>query len=164
MSDNFWKESTIPFQTEEADFQYANPVVVAQKYLWYQAQAAYLGEKAEGLTSDIGSLSIKLEDAEKGRKALRSRLLAQNYKTLTKSASSEVQDAYVLNCAITSGQLVYQEYLDFENTIKIVSKQIAEKQNLLNKYKNRMAHLRISLECATQYLNFEKHITRMDSR
>lgn len=158
MKDDFWKNLVIPFQEEDEEFQFANPVVVGQYFLKAVGTAAYLGEQAESLTEQVGNLRVQLDRKKRDLSKFRRSVLAAYYKEITKSASSEVQDAFIEKKADEMGRL--KEMQDLEEEIENLVRELEIREPRLDQYRTRLKLLENSLNWGKQYLDFEKLMIR----
>lgn len=158
MDDTFWEDMVIPFQEEDEEFQFANPVVVSQQFVKAIGTASYLGKQAEILTEQIGNLKVTLDRFKRERDKLRRRILANHYKEITKSASSEIQDAFIYKMAQEDG--LSKELLEIEAEIEDLTREIEVREPRVDQYKTRLRLLETSMNWGKQYLDFDKLIIR----
>jgi hypothetical protein len=158
MQDKFWEELVIPFQEEDGNFQYANPVVVGQYFIKAVGVAAFLGQQAETLTEQIGNLRVSLDRKKRDLAKVRRKVLSESYKEVKSSASTEVQDAFVHRKAHDLGFGVELETL--ENEVEALVRELEIREPRLDQYRSRLKLLELSMNWGKQYLDFEKLVIR----
>jgi uncharacterized coiled-coil protein SlyX len=159
MDDTFWKDFAIPFQVEDDEVSFANPVRVQRSFLEAVSELAYYGEKAERLTEQIAKLEAQRDAIRAGLRRLRREFLASEYSRITKTASSDIQEAFILNVAIQKGR--DGELKEIEQTLEQKEEQLRALVPKLRKVEARMKALQRREEWAREYLNFEKLMTRL---
>lgn len=157
-NDTFWKDFVIPFQEEDGDFQFANPVVVAQYFIRAVGTASFLGHQAEMLTEQIGNLRVKLERAKRDLAKFRRRILSRHYSEITKSASSEIQEAFLHKIIHADGEEL--EFKRLEDEIEALTKELEIREPRLEQYRARLKVLETSMNWSKQYLDFDKLVIR----
>lgn len=160
MDEKFWEDIKIPFQENDDNFQFVNPVAVAQKFAKASGILSFLSKQAEVLTEQIATYTIRLEEARRKLRGLRREVLSKHYKEISKSAGSEVQEAFIYNKATEDGCVT--ELLEIEAEIESLTGMIASRQPRLDQFRARQKTLIQNMEWAEQYLNFEKHVTRVE--
>src|SRR3954467_10046234 len=95
-TDAFWKTVELPFQTDDRNFQFVNPVAAAEWFAKKTSDISFLNGLAEILEEEIANLKVHLrrKDEEIGR--VRRRLLANAYDRIAKSAGTEILNSFVL--------------------------------------------------------------------
>lgn len=159
MSD-FWDRMNIEFQEEDDGFQFVNPVVMAQYFVKAVGEATQLYRDMEVLNEEVANLTIRKERKEREIKALRKRIIAANYNQLTKSASSEVHDAFVWAHAATIGKL--DELKQLEEDIEVIEKMIEVRKPKIDEVKTRLRAIENFTTWGKQYLDFDKLLRRLE--
>lgn len=162
----FWNRAFIPVNTENKDYELVNPVVVAERFVEVTHDMAQLAQHAEEGSDAIASLELDLSVNMRKTSKIRKRLLADNYDDVTKTASSEIQEAFILKCARDAGEEVLSTLENLEIERQDLESKISDHKLALEKIKNRMKLIQINMELAKQYLDHEKLLTRvsMNSR
>jgi len=160
MADTFWDSIEIPFQELEEDVQFVNPVVVANGFMKAAAQAKALGEKMEVLSEQMANLNIALERKRREMAKLRRDLLAAHYTKITKSAPSEVQEAFLITVANTEGRL--PDLLAIEQEIERLTRELEIREPRLNQYKARLRMLETIVGWGKQYVDYDKLLLRLE--
>lgn len=160
MDEEFWDDMIIPFQTVDKEFQWVNSVVVVRKFITSIGTLSMLGKSMEVLTEQLGSLNVQLEAEQRKLKVLRKEILSRHYKAITKSASSELQDAFIRNKAQEDGVLADLTILETE--IERLTVQIARRKPRVAQYQFRIKTLNTSMEWAKQYVDFDKMVTKSE--
>lgn len=155
----YWAKLKLPFQIEDDGFQFTNPVVLATKFVEAAGIAAYLGQETEVLTEQLGNLKITLERKRRELASFRRGILAGNYKKITKSASSEIQEAFIYATAKDAGCLV--GLMALEADIEQLLQDIESREPRLAQYKHRFKVLELTMGWGKQYLDFEKLVARI---
>lgn len=158
----FWSSVTIPFQEEDAQFDFANPVIVQRQFLKLSAESAYLAEQAEVLTEQLANITIKKERKERELRNFRRQIFAKHYSSITKSASSELQDAFILNMARKDGREA--ELLQLEAEIETLEKELEIRKPRIDQYKARMKVIENLLTWGKQYLDYDKLVMRSSNQ
>lgn len=161
MADTFWNDLSIPYQEEDEEFNFANLVIVAQHFLKAVGRAAQLGEQAEVLTEQIATVTVQRDRKDRELKVLRRKILASNYKGMSKSASRDVQEAFILAMAEKDGLLPELEALEAE--IERLTREIEAREPRVAEFRNRMKLIETTMGWGKQYLDFEKLVIRSTS-
>lgn len=157
---SFWNDLVIPFQEEDGDFQFANPVVVAQHFIKAVGMAAYIGQQGEDLTADIAQLKLNLTDLEDELRVFRQYIFTTYFKDIPKSGGNEVKDAFVRLKAIDDGSDTVLAIL--EKGITTIKRTITEKSHKESKFKAQLKLLETTMSWSKQYLDFDKMIMRSE--
>lgn len=156
--DAFWETLNIPIQVEDDGFQFVNPVVMAQRFVHAMGQAALLGSQIETLTEQIANLTVNRDRKVRELRKLRREVLANAYTKLTKSAPSEIQEAFVLKAAAEQGR--QDEFTALEAEIEYLERELESRTPRIGVYKARLKTLELAMNWGKQYLDFDKLITR----
>ena len=159
--DTFWKDIVVPFQEEDETYEFSSLFQISKYFAKSTGIIAYLGEQAEKLNLEEKSLEEKLMEVEEEFRQLRRKINAKHYKSITKSASSELQEAFLWTKAEEEGKL--QEYQQLESDINLLKKHIFKKRKEIDKLKYRIKMLEMAQRAGTEHLNFEKLIMRITS-
>jgi hypothetical protein len=159
--DPFWSDFVIPFQEEEGDFEFANPIQVQRHFLKATAHAAYLAEQAERESEQMANLEVQKARAERELLKLRRALLASAYSGITKSAGTEIQDAYLLKVARDEGR--EEDMLRWEGEVEDLLRKLEVRRPRLDKLRHRLKLLEKKADWAKQFLDYEKMLQRIES-
>lgn len=155
---NFWDALTIPSQVEADGFEFVNPVVMAQQFVKAVGYAQMIGKELEDLTSEIVKLTIQKERIERDLRRLRVDILSHSYDKVTKSASAEIQDAFVRRQAIVLGRVTELDKL--EAALEDLVKKIEDREPERDRRKNQLKILELAMNWGKQYLDFDKLLRR----
>lgn len=158
--DKFWDALPIPYQTEDEEYEFANPVVVQQQFLRLSRATAVVCQEAEDVTSEIADLENDKSEVQLELSNLRRQLFAANYKQITKSASSEVQDAFILTTARDCGR--EEELADLEEMVADLESRIRRLKPVQAKLWNRQNMIKQTFDYGKNYLDFEKVLTKIE--
>lgn len=160
VEDTFWRDLAIPYQDQfEDEFEFANPVQVSQSFIRGTALSAQLAEQAEALAEELANFEVLLSRSQRKLGKLRRELLANHFSGIKTSASSEIQDAYILTIARDDGRL--QELEDIEEEIDRFQREIELREPRLAHIRSRLKRLDKKMDWAKQYLDYEKLMTRI---
>jgi hypothetical protein len=154
--DGFWDVAQIPFN-EEADengFEFINAIDIAERFLEAASWASFLAQKSERLASTLAALETEKIQTERQLARLRREIFSKHYDKITKSASSEVQDAFLLAKAREEER--EDDLLELEERIEELLCEIEAVTPTMNKIRGRMKVLERNMEYAKQYLDYEK--------
>ena len=157
--DPFWDGFEIPFQEEAEDFDFINAVVVSKHFIKAISLSAEAAEKAEVLTIEIANKEVELARIERDLALIRRDLLAENYAGITKSASSEIQEAFILKCA--TGSKHEQTFRSLEKSREEALRFLEIRKPRLEQLRARLKHIENKMNWAQQYLNFEKILMKV---
>jgi hypothetical protein len=155
----FWDRLVIPFQEEDLEFEFANDITVQRGLLVDQSLAAYIGHMVERLEEELALLEYEKAEKQRELSTLRRAILAENYDKITKTASSEVQEAFIYRCAVNSHKDA--SLLQIEAEIESLTRRIEIKTPLANKYRGRLKQVDKKSERATNYLNHEGRVMKV---
>lgn len=158
----FWNIVELPFQDEDTELQFTNPVVTAEWFAKLTHTIADLGGKAETLEEEIANLKVHLRRAESDLSRFRRTILADSYSKITKSADKIVQDAFVLLMSKELGR--DKELSTLENDVEDLRQQIEVREPRKDQLYTRLKILKDSEDAAKQYLDHEKLQMRMTQR
>ena len=156
--DTFWEDIQIPYQEDNKDFQFTNPVAVSQHFVKSVGRLAQVAEQAEVLTDQIATITVHMERRERDLKMLRRKILAKHYKSITKSAGSEIQEAFVRLKAEEEGLLSALESIEAE--IEKDRRELEIRIPRVAKLRSRMKAIETTLIWGKQHLDFEKILMR----
>lgn len=157
-TDGFWERLNIPYQEDNDDFQFVNPVVVARQFVKAVGEATTLGNMAEVLTEQLANLKVQLDRKERELRSFRREVFSKHYKEITRSAGSEIQDAFLRNKAEEDGRL--PELLSLEADIESLRKEIEVREPRVDQYRLRLKMMETIMVWGKQYLDYEKLVTR----
>lgn len=157
---DFWDEVTIEFQEEDDGFHFVNPVVMAQYFVKAVGHATQLHRDMEVLKEEVANLTIRKERKQRELAKLRKAIIAANYSESTKSASSEIQDAFVLAKAPSLGKL--DELKEIEADIEELIRLIEVREPKIEEIKVRLRALENFTNWGKQYLDFDKLLRRLE--
>jgi len=157
---SFWDEMVVPFQEEDPSFDIANPVTVSKHFLQGVAWSAYLGDIAESLMDKEAAMEIELKEAIREREILKRKILARNYKGISKSASSDVLGAYLYMVAQEEG--LFDELIGLEEKINSLELQLDKLRPKLIKVRSRIKAIEKKLDWCKQWLDYDKLKARID--
>lgn len=160
-SDQFWKTVELPFQTDDRDFQFVNPVAAAEWFAKKTSDISYLNGMAELLEEEIANLKVHLRRKDEDLSRLRRKLLAGAYDRVSKSASTEILNAFVLKLAQDEGRGPKMTELEEEKEDIVRSIEVREPRR--NQLYARLKAIRDSQDAARQYLDYNKLEQRLQS-
>jgi hypothetical protein len=153
-ADEFWLRVELPFQAEDDEVQFVNPVVAAEWFAQKTQDIAYLNGLAEAIEEEVANLKVHRRRAEHAFAKFRRRLLASNYAGITKSADKEIQAAFLLKIAEQQGKL--DELETHEEEIEQIVRMIEVREPRRDQFYARLKAIKDSVESAKQYLDFSK--------
>lgn len=156
----FWNNSFVPVDEDwqENGTEFVNPVVVADMFAGATSRAARLAQEAEVISEKIAKLDYERGRAQRSIGKIRRAIFADNYSKITKSAGSEIQDAFVLAMADDAQR---EQIKAFEEEIDAHSDKIGKLTPRLDRIRFRLKTLEKNMEWAKQYLDFDKMLTRI---
>jgi len=160
--DNFWEWVAIPFNDEDREFEFVNPVELSERFIEATGIAANYGQITEQWTNELNRLDRERSDIARQIAALRRKILAENYAGITKSAGAEIQDAFVLKCAREMG--LEDQLLALEKKHEEVQVKIDTLSARLELLRHRLKVLEKSMDWAREYLNFQKLDMRLEAQ
>lgn len=160
--DKFWDEFEIPYQEEEEDFDFANPVTIADHFIRAVAVLGRLSRDAEYYAEDLAKAEASRDRAKRKLSRIRREILADNHSELRSSATSEKLEAFILNKAQDAGRT--NEIDELEALIEEEEQNIEDTNIDLARIKIRLKALETKMHYAEQYLNYEKYYNRADNR
>lgn len=159
--DRFWDALPIPYQTEDGEYDFANPIVVQQHFLRLSKATAIISEKAEQLTKTLSELEDERAEEQYKLGQLRRRLFAANYKLITKSASNEIQDAFILMTARGTDQ--EDDLLALEERIHELDGEIRRLKPRIERLWTRQKQIQLTIDAGKQYLDYEKKLMHIEN-
>lgn len=153
--ENVWERIAVPINEDwrENEFEMVNPVDVAEMFAATTGLAAYTAQEAEEVTERIRNLENTKSKKQRKVTRIRRTIFADHYAKLTKSAGTEVQDAFVLSMADAEQQ---KELLTLEEEIDGLDDNIAPLVNKRDKLLFRLKMIEKNMEYARHFLDFEK--------
>lgn len=158
--DTFWDDIQIPINPdwEDNDADFVNPVVVADMFASATGFAATICSDLEALTDKLSKLERQKAKLVKELARIRRDILAEEYKRITKSASPEVQTAFIWSSASSKQRTLMRNYEDKLEVIDAHIMSITAERERLN---NRLKRLDRNMDFAREYLNFDKHMAKV---
>jgi hypothetical protein len=160
-TDTFWKTVELPFQTDDQNFQFVNPVAAAEWFAKKTSDISFLNGLAEILEEEIANLKVHLrrKDEEIGR--LRRRLLANAYDRIAKSAGTEILNSFVLKLAEDDSKGPQLAKMEEEKEELVRSIEVREPRR--NQLYARLKAIRDAQDAARQYLDYNKLEQRLNA-
>lgn len=159
-TDNFWNNFQIPYQEDDPSFQFVNPVAVSQHFIRVIGEQAFLLEQSERLTQQLANVSAQETKQLRRLATLRREVLSRHYGEITKSASSEIQDAFIVSKIRNDVELL-DEFESIEDSLVELQDQRIIIQPRLDQLRARMKAIEKKMEWAKQYLDHEKLMVRV---
>lgn len=160
-TDAFWKTVELPFQEDDQQFQFVNPVAAAEWFAKKTSDISYLNGLAEILEEEIANLKVHLRRKDEKLGRFRRKLLANAYDRVSKSASTEIQNAFVLKLAEDEGKGV--EFCSLEEDREELVRSIEVREPRRNQLYARLKAIRDAQDAARQYLDYNKLEQRLNS-
>lgn len=160
-SDEFWKTVELPFQTDDRNFQFVNPVAAAEWFAKKTSDISFLNGMAELLEEEIANLKVHLRRKDEELNKLRRRLLSGAYDKISKSASTEILNAFVLTLAEAGGKGI--KLTELEDQKEEIVKSIEVREPRRNQLYARLKAIRDSQDAARQYLDYNKLEQRLNA-
>jgi hypothetical protein len=159
--EEFWSRAFVPVDEnwQESGTEFVNPVVVADMFAAATAISARLAQEAEIISEKLAKLEYEMAGYEREVAKIRRTIFADNYSKITKSAGSEIQDAFVLAMATNEQRL---ELTTHEEEIATRKDKIGRLTPRLDRLRYRLRVLEKNMEWAKQYLDFDKMLTRIN--
>lgn len=151
---DFWDQVHIPYQNEDPRFPLADPLTVAEQFIFISEDSALLGQRLEEIEDALSDLDQELAEEERKLSRLRKVLIAENYDSLAKSASTEIVDAFVVKAAIEADR--YQDLEEMEDHVADLKSRRSKLSRSRSKVKARMRFLDSQANWAKQYLDYDK--------
>jgi hypothetical protein len=151
---SWWDRVALPTNHEDDSFEFVNRVVAAEWFADKTEDIAKLAQLNEAVLKQIKNFKVAQERLRRQVKTFRRKVLAKHYNQMTKSASPEVQDAFILRCAIEDGEEA--ELLALEDEIEQLEFEIERRVPFRDMVDTRMKTLQLAMESAKQYLDAEK--------
>lgn len=161
-ADNFWEDVVIPFQEDDANFEFANPLVVSEAFLKAIAWGAQISGLAEDLFIEISKLETEKKDIDRKIAKIDRTVLSKFYSEITKTAAPEVRRAFIQNKSAEIGKDVELDAL--EQKRDDIQAKLDDLERKREFYKNRMRFLEKSTEWAKQYLDYDKLLERLETK
>lgn len=160
--EEFWRTSCVPYNDEwqENGLDFVNPVTVADQFIKAAAQASRTAYEAEIIAKHVAEWQDMQDAVEHKLLVLRRKILAENYDKITKSATPEIQNAFILKHAGKHAT----EMQEKENELETIVREIGAWKPYLAKLDKRLRRLERNMDWATQYLNFDKHIDNINKK
>lgn len=159
MSSTFFDKIQVPLNLdyEENGLEFVNAVTVADKFAESTVINAELSRETEMAAIALASVDFELEQVKRQIAKLRRRIFAENYGKITKSASNEVLDAFVLSHA----GLHESPLLELEDLEQDLWKARTAAATGLEQCKARMRAFERTINSLTEWLNYDKFRTRI---
>lgn len=159
--DTFWDDIHVDINEDRAanGLDYVNPVQVAEMFAKATAHAAVLGRAGEEVVEKLSTLYEERDQLEWGLNNIKRKILAANFAELAKSASTPVQEAFIL--AKARDMFLEEELLTLEDRLFALSDRIKKGEARLAKIQGRERRLERNMNLAKQYLDFEKLMQRV---
>lgn len=158
--DPFWNEVIIPFQEEDPEFQFANPVIVSEQFIKAVAQGARIGERSEVLVRRLKKLNSIKKDITRDLAKLKQEILAKFYSEVTKTASPDIMAAFIRRKAEEVDR--EDELAGLLKELDTVDAEIDDVQDQLDILKDRMKFLDKAMDWARQFLDYDKLQQRLE--
>lgn len=157
---NFWNSAYVPVDEDwkENGTEFVNSVVVADMFATSTGTAARLAQEAEVISEKIAKLEYEKGKVSRQIAKLRRTIFAEHYNKITKSAGTEIQDAFVLSMA-DEGQR--QLLLSLEDSVDESQDKIGRLLPRLERVRYRLKVLEKNMEWAKQFLDYDKMLTRI---
>lgn len=156
----FWSSAYVPVDEdwEETGTEFVNPVVVADMFALATGMAAKLAQEAEVISEQIANLEFEKAKLMRQLAKIRRTIFADHYNKITKSASAEIQDAFIMAMA-DEGQK--KQILALEDEIEDCVQKIGRLTPRLEKIRFRLRTLEKNMEWAKQFLDYDKMQARI---
>lgn len=158
-TDRFWEALPIPYQEEEEDVQFANPVVVQRHFLRLTRALAQTLGPAEALAEEIATLEGEKAEWQRELARIRRDLLAGSLDRIKKT-TLDMQNAFLLNVARESGR--EEQLEEAEAEIETREREIARRAPVLEKLRARQKAIEQVMNGGKQYLDMEKLFMKID--
>lgn len=150
----FWEQLPLPHQTDDNALQFTNDIVTAEWFAKNTKVIAELAGLAEVLEEDIANLRVHLRRHEYELYRFKTKVLAQHYDRITKSADRVIQDAFLRRVVAETQQ--ERELSAIEETIEDLRKRIEIREPRRDQLYSRLKALRDAQDSAKQYLDHAK--------
>ncbi len=158
----FYDLLSVAINEEDDDFEFANRQVVAEHFLRLQQMAAQVVARATALTAEIATLEVHKKRFARELKQIRRQVLAANYAKITKTATPEIQDAFVFLCLQDDPDLL-TKFGGLEAELEEVTREIESREPRLTEFKDDLKAIERTAEYCKQYLDYEKLDMRINA-
>ena len=162
MADDFWDDRELEFQLTYPDLDFVNAVKMAKFLATGTADMTEISRAMEVLVEKLTKLMNEEAGYRRSITNIRRHLLAKHYTKITKSASSEIQDAFILKKAQEEGEV--DAMVDLEVKVEACRALREDLEIELQKFKNRQKLLESQLQAAREIVNFEKKLMSMSMK
>jgi chromosome segregation ATPase len=161
---SYFDDLTLPLNKEEPHFEFVNAVTVSDKFAEATIFNGTISREIEEATDELARLDVELEQVKRKIGKIRRQIFADNWTKVTKTADSQIQDAFIL--AHAGAMLPVLE--ECESLEEELWKQRSQAKAKFDRYRGRLWALERMTSYLTEWLNNDKfrtriHETRMNS-